>query len=85
MDSEAEQLTFGDRPGQAQRLRLAQPVLAGRLRSHQAITGRRYHDAASNLKQPEPEPCQCSLRLSPGRRARGTGLSIWNPVHLVQA
>ncbi len=32
---EAEQLTFGD---QAQRLRPAQPVLAGRLKSHQAVT-----------------------------------------------
>jgi hypothetical protein len=35
---EAEQLTFGD---QAQRLRPAQPVLAGRLRSHRAVTGHR--------------------------------------------
>ncbi len=32
---EAEQLTFGD---QAKRLRPAQPVLAGRLRCHRAVT-----------------------------------------------
>jgi hypothetical protein len=38
---EAEQLTFGD---QAQRLRPAQPVLAGRFRSHRAVTLKFNHD-----------------------------------------
>ncbi len=67
---EAEQLTFGD---QAQRLRPAQPELAGRLRSHRAVTQRLVSKVSSApgtaLVLPVPHQWPrvelCRIRLQP--------------------